>query len=238
MLLGRVTGTVVASRKEPLIEGWKLLVVRQLDAAGAESQRVRRRGRRGRRRRGRGRPLRHGQLGPPDRDDEGPALRRRDHGDRRHLGGRRDRGLPQVADGSDERARRARDPGDHRTGPPARGGGRRRAARRGPARGGGAVGRGDGRARRRHPRHDRRRGGGGRPRVRGLWRPRPGRPQGRSSRPFGVRCSTMPSSSRASLTRRPGSVGSTTRSSRTASSRRRRRVPRTSRSRRSPATPG
>ena len=31
MLLGRVTGTVVASRKEPLMEGWKLLVVRQLD---------------------------------------------------------------------------------------------------------------------------------------------------------------------------------------------------------------
>jgi microcompartment protein CcmK/EutM len=37
MLLGRVTGTVVASRKEPLIEGWKLLVVRQLDAAGNEA---------------------------------------------------------------------------------------------------------------------------------------------------------------------------------------------------------
>ncbi len=32
MLLGRVTGTVVASRKEPLMEGWKLLLVRQLDA--------------------------------------------------------------------------------------------------------------------------------------------------------------------------------------------------------------
>jgi microcompartment protein CcmK/EutM len=36
MLLGRVTGTVVASRKEPLIEGWKMLVVRQLDAEGKE----------------------------------------------------------------------------------------------------------------------------------------------------------------------------------------------------------
>jgi microcompartment protein CcmK/EutM len=36
MLLGRITGTVVASRKEPLIEGWKLLVVRQLDAEGRE----------------------------------------------------------------------------------------------------------------------------------------------------------------------------------------------------------
>jgi microcompartment protein CcmK/EutM len=36
MLLGRVTGTVVASRKEALIEGWKLLVVRQLDAEGHE----------------------------------------------------------------------------------------------------------------------------------------------------------------------------------------------------------
>lgn len=36
MLLGRVTGTVVASRKEPLIEGWKLLLVRQLDADNHE----------------------------------------------------------------------------------------------------------------------------------------------------------------------------------------------------------
>jgi microcompartment protein CcmK/EutM len=36
MLLGRVTGTVVASRKEPLIEGWKLLLVRQLDADGQD----------------------------------------------------------------------------------------------------------------------------------------------------------------------------------------------------------
>ncbi len=31
MLLGRVAGTVVASRKEPLMEGWKLLLVRQID---------------------------------------------------------------------------------------------------------------------------------------------------------------------------------------------------------------
>ncbi len=37
MLLGRVTGTVVASRKEPLIEGWKLLVVRQLDTDNREA---------------------------------------------------------------------------------------------------------------------------------------------------------------------------------------------------------
>jgi microcompartment protein CcmK/EutM len=37
MLLGRVTGTVVASRKEPLMEGWTLLVVRQLDAENRES---------------------------------------------------------------------------------------------------------------------------------------------------------------------------------------------------------
>jgi microcompartment protein CcmK/EutM len=37
MLLGRVTGTVVASHKVPLIEGWKLLVVRQLDAVGGEA---------------------------------------------------------------------------------------------------------------------------------------------------------------------------------------------------------
>jgi microcompartment protein CcmK/EutM len=37
MLLGRVAGTVVASRKEPLIEGWKLLVVRQLDTDNREA---------------------------------------------------------------------------------------------------------------------------------------------------------------------------------------------------------
>jgi microcompartment protein CcmK/EutM len=37
MLLGRVTGTVVATRKEPLTEGWKLLVVRQLDAEDNET---------------------------------------------------------------------------------------------------------------------------------------------------------------------------------------------------------
>ena len=37
MLLGRVTGTLVASRKEPLLDGSTFLVVRQLDAAGAET---------------------------------------------------------------------------------------------------------------------------------------------------------------------------------------------------------
>ena len=37
MLLGRVTGTVVATRKEPLAEGWKLLVVSQLDAEDQET---------------------------------------------------------------------------------------------------------------------------------------------------------------------------------------------------------
>jgi microcompartment protein CcmK/EutM len=37
MLVGRVTGTVVASQKDPLIEGWKLLVVRQLDAESRET---------------------------------------------------------------------------------------------------------------------------------------------------------------------------------------------------------
>lgn len=36
MLLGRVAGTVVSSRKEPLIEGWKLLLVRQIDADGTD----------------------------------------------------------------------------------------------------------------------------------------------------------------------------------------------------------
>jgi microcompartment protein CcmK/EutM len=37
MLLGRVAGTVVSSHKEPLIEGWKLLVVRQIDADDKET---------------------------------------------------------------------------------------------------------------------------------------------------------------------------------------------------------
>ncbi len=32
MLLGLIAGTVVASRKEPLMEGWRLLVVQQLGA--------------------------------------------------------------------------------------------------------------------------------------------------------------------------------------------------------------
>ena len=36
MLLARVTGTVVATRKEPLAEGWSLLVVQPLDEAGAD----------------------------------------------------------------------------------------------------------------------------------------------------------------------------------------------------------
>ena len=37
MLLGRVAGTLVASRKEPSLEGLKLLVLRQLDADGKET---------------------------------------------------------------------------------------------------------------------------------------------------------------------------------------------------------
>lgn len=37
MHLGRVTGSLVASRKEPLMEGMKFLVVRQLDADNAET---------------------------------------------------------------------------------------------------------------------------------------------------------------------------------------------------------
>jgi microcompartment protein CcmK/EutM len=35
MLLGRVTGTLVATRKEPRMEGLKLLVLEQLDVDGA-----------------------------------------------------------------------------------------------------------------------------------------------------------------------------------------------------------
>ncbi|MCU0505126.1 MAG: EutN/CcmL family microcompartment protein [Chloroflexi bacterium] len=37
MLLGRVVGTVVATRKEPQIEGWKLLLVRQVDAENRDA---------------------------------------------------------------------------------------------------------------------------------------------------------------------------------------------------------
>ena len=36
MVLGRVAGTMVASRKEPALEGLKLLVVRHLDVEGAD----------------------------------------------------------------------------------------------------------------------------------------------------------------------------------------------------------
>jgi len=35
--LGRVVGTLVASRKEPLMEGMKFLVVRQLDSDNADT---------------------------------------------------------------------------------------------------------------------------------------------------------------------------------------------------------
>ncbi len=37
MLLGRVTGTVVASQKEPLMNGLTMLVVRQLDIDNTET---------------------------------------------------------------------------------------------------------------------------------------------------------------------------------------------------------
>ena len=37
MLLGRVAGTLVATKKEPTMEGLKLLVVRYLDVDGAET---------------------------------------------------------------------------------------------------------------------------------------------------------------------------------------------------------
>ena len=37
MLLGRVVGTVVASRKEPTLEGLKFLLLRQLDVQGRET---------------------------------------------------------------------------------------------------------------------------------------------------------------------------------------------------------
>ncbi len=36
MLLGKVVGTLVATRKEPAMEGFRFLVVKPLDAAGKE----------------------------------------------------------------------------------------------------------------------------------------------------------------------------------------------------------
>ena len=37
MLLGKVVGTVVSTRKDPKIEGLKFLVVKQIDIAGVET---------------------------------------------------------------------------------------------------------------------------------------------------------------------------------------------------------
>jgi microcompartment protein CcmK/EutM len=37
MLLARVAGTVVATRKEPLMEGWKLLLLRQIDTENRDA---------------------------------------------------------------------------------------------------------------------------------------------------------------------------------------------------------
>ena len=37
MLLGKIVGTLVASRKEPSMEGFKFLVVRQIDVDGKET---------------------------------------------------------------------------------------------------------------------------------------------------------------------------------------------------------
>ena len=37
MLIGRVTGTLVASQKDPGLEGFKLLILRQLDVEGKET---------------------------------------------------------------------------------------------------------------------------------------------------------------------------------------------------------
>ena len=38
MLLGRVVGTLVATRKEPSMEGFKFLVLRQIDVDGKEQE--------------------------------------------------------------------------------------------------------------------------------------------------------------------------------------------------------
>ena len=221
MLLGRVTGTVVASRKEPLMEGCKFLLVRQLDVENREVGGLRRRRRRGRRRRGRGGAVRHRAARParPETTQDRPcdavvmAIV-----DTWEVGG--DEGLPQVAGARamtelDEREiqeiiarvrRRVAAAGD---GPA----GRRRC---GPRR---SCGRRRGRARRRHPPHHRRGGG------RGDAAPSP--PTGRrASRARKViieairarRCSTTPSGWPAWPTRRPTSAASRTRSSRTGSS--------------------
>lgn len=38
MLLGKVVGTLVASRKEPSMEGFKFLVLRQVDVSGEDTE--------------------------------------------------------------------------------------------------------------------------------------------------------------------------------------------------------
>ena len=88
-MLGKVVGTVVATRKEPKLEGLKLLVVGAATSTASRPAAVGGRGRRGRRRRRRGRALRLGQLGAPDPGHQEPPGRRDHHGDRRHGRGRR-----------------------------------------------------------------------------------------------------------------------------------------------------
>ena len=86
MTLGKVVGTVVATRKEPTLDGLKFMLVRAVDGDGQETgafvvaaDAV-----------GAGpgemRPGRVGQFGAPDPGHQQPPGRRRHHGDCRHLG--------------------------------------------------------------------------------------------------------------------------------------------------------
>jgi microcompartment protein CcmK/EutM len=72
MLLAKVVGTVVATRKTPASRGSQFLLLRQVNPENLKEGRLRRRQRRGRLRSRRVRPLRVRLLRAPDRDDEGP----------------------------------------------------------------------------------------------------------------------------------------------------------------------
>ena len=95
MMIARVIGTVVSTRKEPTIEGLRLLVCQPVNAdgekAGAPVVAADAVGSR----RGRNDPLRHRQLRPANGRHAESAGRRGGDGDRRQLGSRRRVQVPQ-----------------------------------------------------------------------------------------------------------------------------------------------
>ena len=89
MMIARVIGTVVSTRKEPTIEGLRLLVCQPVNADGEKAGATGGGGRCGRRRRGRNDSLRHRQLRPANGRHAESAGRCGRDGDRRQLGSRR-----------------------------------------------------------------------------------------------------------------------------------------------------